>query len=62
MPSGGQGEYHYVHTDGSAMVVPIADTGELLLVNQYRYLACGLRRERQERRRAPGGPPPGGAP
>jgi 8-oxo-dGTP pyrophosphatase MutT (NUDIX family) len=39
MPSGGQGEYHYVHTNGSAMVVPIADTGELLLVNQYRYLA-----------------------
>ncbi len=36
--SGKQGEYHYVHTFGSAMVVPVADDGTLLLVNQYRYL------------------------
>lgn len=38
LPSGKPGEYHYVHTNGSSMVVPIMDDGTLLLVNQYRYL------------------------
>jgi ADP-ribose pyrophosphatase len=38
LPSGGTGEYHYVHTNGSSMIVPIMDDGTLLLVNQYRYL------------------------
>jgi ADP-ribose pyrophosphatase len=35
---GKEGEYHYVHTLGSAMVVPVVDDGTLLLVNQFRYL------------------------
>ena len=39
LPSGKPGEYHYVHTEGSAMVVPLAATGELLMVRQYRHLA-----------------------
>jgi ADP-ribose pyrophosphatase len=39
LPSGGKGEYHYVHTHGSACVIPIAIDGRVLLVNQYRYLA-----------------------
>jgi ADP-ribose pyrophosphatase len=38
LPSGKPGEYHYVHTNGSSMVVPIMKDGTLLLVNQYRYL------------------------
>lgn len=38
LPSGKEGEYHHVHTEGSVMVVPVAGDGRLLLVNQYRYL------------------------
>lgn len=38
LPSGTPGEYHYVHTNGSSMVLPVAADGTLLLVNQYRYL------------------------
>jgi ADP-ribose pyrophosphatase len=38
LPSGKPGEYHYVHTNGSSMVVPILEDGMVLLVNQYRYL------------------------
>lgn len=37
-PGGDEGEYHYVHTPGSVMVIPITDKGNLLLVRQYRYL------------------------
>jgi ADP-ribose pyrophosphatase len=36
-PSGKQGEYHYVYTNGSSMVVAVDDTGRILLVRQYRY-------------------------
>jgi len=32
------GEYHYVHTNGSSMVVPVMNEAKLILVNQYRYL------------------------
>ena len=38
IPDGVSGEYHYVYTRGSSMVVPITPEGELLLVNQFRYL------------------------
>lgn len=38
LPSGSTGEYHYVHTNGSSMVIPVLADGMLLLVNQYRYL------------------------
>jgi ADP-ribose pyrophosphatase len=38
LPSGRPGEYHYVHTEGSSMVVPVLNDGSLVLVNQYRYL------------------------
>jgi ADP-ribose pyrophosphatase len=37
LPSGKPGEYHYVQTPGSTMMVPITDDGRLLLVRQYRY-------------------------
>jgi len=33
-----KGEYHYVHTLGSTMVVPFLSNDEILIVNQYRYL------------------------
>ena len=38
LPNGRRGEYHYVHTNGASMIVPILDTGMIVLVNQYRYL------------------------
>jgi ADP-ribose pyrophosphatase len=36
-PSGKQGDYHYVFTNGSSMVVAFDDRDRLLLVRQYRY-------------------------
>ena len=37
LPSGKTGEFHYVLTNGSSMVIPVDETGSLLLVRQYRY-------------------------
>ena len=39
LPSGKNGEYHFVHVKGSSMVIPILQNGKIVLVNQYRYLA-----------------------
>jgi len=33
-----KGEYHYVHSPGSTLIVPFVSDNELILVNQYRYL------------------------
>ena len=38
LPSGKESEYHYVHTPGSAFIIPITDEGKILMVKQYRYL------------------------
>ena len=38
LPNGRQAEYHYVHTNGSSLIVPVLDDGRVVLVNQYRYL------------------------
>ena len=38
IPEGVSGEYHYVYTNGSSMVVPVTSSGQILMVNQYRYL------------------------
>ena len=38
LPSGKSGEYHYVHTNGASLVVPVSSDGKMVLVNQYRYL------------------------
>ena len=38
LPSGKVGEYHYVHTNGSSLVIPIRDDGKIIMVKQYRYL------------------------
>lgn len=32
------GDYHYVHTLGSTMIVPFLSSDKILLVNQFRYL------------------------
>lgn len=38
IPNGKEYEYHYVHTGGSAMSVPVMNDGKIILVKQYRYL------------------------
>ena len=38
IPDSFSGEYHYVHTQGSSMVIPVTHEGKLILVNQFRYL------------------------
>jgi ADP-ribose pyrophosphatase len=38
LPNGRRGEYHYVHTNGASMIVPVLTDGRVVLVNQYRYL------------------------
>ena len=38
MPNGKEGEYHYVHTAGSAFIVPMIDDEHILLLKQFRYL------------------------
>ncbi|MBI5577345.1 MAG: NUDIX hydrolase [Deltaproteobacteria bacterium] len=45
LPSGKPGEYHYLHTNGASMVIPVLEDGTIVLVNQYRYL---LRKESLE--------------
>jgi ADP-ribose pyrophosphatase len=37
-PDGSEGEYHYVHTPGSVMIVPRFPDDTFLLTKQYRYL------------------------
>jgi ADP-ribose pyrophosphatase len=38
IPDRFSGEYHYIHTNGSSMVIPLKDKGKMILVNQFRYL------------------------
>lgn len=38
LPSGTRGVYHFVHTNGASMIIPVLADGRILLVNQYRYL------------------------
>ncbi|MEI7907000.1 MAG: NUDIX hydrolase [Bacteroidota bacterium] len=38
IPNGVAGEYHYVHTNGASMIVPVTADGKIILVNQYRFL------------------------
>ena len=35
MPNGKEGEYHYVHTYGSAFIVPMIDDEHILLLKQF---------------------------
>jgi len=36
--NGTPGEYHYVHTLGSTMIIPVTEKNTILLVKQFRYL------------------------
>jgi ADP-ribose pyrophosphatase len=38
LPSGKKGNYVYMHTNGSAMTVPVTADSTIVLVKQYRYL------------------------
>jgi ADP-ribose pyrophosphatase len=38
MADGKKGNYFFVHTNGSALIIPVSDDGKILLVKQYRYL------------------------
>ncbi|MFH0990540.1 MAG: NUDIX hydrolase [bacterium] len=38
MPNGHRSHYHYVHTNGSSMILPVTGEGKILMVRQYRYL------------------------
>lgn len=38
LENGERGVYHYVHTFGSSMVIPVSSNGIILMVKQYRYL------------------------
>ncbi|MBN1448695.1 MAG: NUDIX hydrolase [Bacteroidetes bacterium] len=37
-PGGTEGEYHFVRTPGSVMIIPRREDGRFVLVRQYRYL------------------------
>ncbi len=37
-PDGSEGEYHFVHTPGSVMIIPLTDSGNIIALRQYRYL------------------------
>ena len=38
LPGGKRSNYFYMHTNGSAMTIPVTDDGKILLIKQYRYL------------------------
>lgn len=38
LPNGEVGEYFYVHTNGSSIIIPVLDDGRIVMVKQYRYL------------------------
>ncbi len=33
------GEYHYLHSPGASIIVPVDRTGDLILVRQFRYVS-----------------------
>jgi ADP-ribose pyrophosphatase len=37
-PDGKEGNYHYAFTFGSVFIIPVDETGKILMVRQYRYL------------------------
>ncbi len=38
MQDGVKGNYFYLHTRGSALIIPVTGDGKILLIRQYRYL------------------------
>ena len=37
-PDGSPGEFFYIRTKGSVLVIPVLDDGRIVLLNQFRYL------------------------
>ena len=35
--SGRSGEYHFIHTNGGVIMVPLMDGGDIMMIRQYRY-------------------------
>jgi len=42
LPDGKKGNYFYLHTNGSALTIPIMEDGKILMIRQYRYLTDEL--------------------
>ncbi|MFW6139057.1 MAG: NUDIX domain-containing protein [Spirochaetota bacterium] len=42
IPDGKKGNYFYMHTNGSALTIPVCKGGNVLLVAQYRYLTNNI--------------------
>lgn len=38
LPDFSEGEFHYVETNGSVIIIPLVSFNQIVLVNQYRYL------------------------
>jgi len=38
MPDGKRGNYFYMHTNGSALTIPVTHEKKILLIRQYRYI------------------------
>ncbi|MBU0661409.1 NUDIX hydrolase [Patescibacteria group bacterium] len=38
LPNGGEGDYFYIETNGTSIVIPFLEDGRVLLTVQYRYL------------------------
>lgn len=38
MPNGDIGDYHFVRTNGSVMIIPITNDNKIVLTKQFRYL------------------------
>jgi len=38
LPNFSEGEYHYVETSGSVVIIPLYSSSKISMVNQYRYL------------------------
>ena len=38
LPNGKKGNYYYIHTLGSSLIIPVKDNGKIVLIRQYRYL------------------------
>lgn len=38
LPDGSEGEYHYAFTYGSVFIIPVTESGNIIMVEQFRYL------------------------
>lgn len=38
MPNGKKGDYYFVHSKGSSIIIPVTSDNKVILIRQYRYL------------------------